>query len=372
MIKRLYIDNYKCFVNFEYRPAPLQLLFGANGCGKSTLFEVLARLRDFVAGEKGAVESFAGTLTAWQAREQQQFELDIDGRGRAYRYKLVVVQSARSGASSIRVGSEELHCDGQRLYWFDGHDAHLCGDNSSSSAAFPLSASQSGIALIGDPTAEALIRGFRDLLDCVYVIVLDPFRMESVAAAEESRPRPDLTNFAAWYRHLAQDSPDVMSPMFSALAEAMNGFVKLKLTSFGTARILDVIFRYRDDIASETHEFQLHFGSLSHGQRCLIALFAILYCAVRSGVTICIDEPDNFIALREMQPWLAELCDRVEETQSQCLLVSHHPEFIDLLAVKHGVLFTRAGEGPVRIKPLEWSEADAIRPSELIARGWEE
>ena len=93
---------------------------------------------------------------------------------------------------------------------------------------------------------------------------------------------------------------------------------------------------------------------------------------MRPDLTLCIDEPDNFIALREIQPWLAELRDRVEQEHSQCLLISHHPEFIDLLAVKHGAMFTRAGQGPVRIKPFNWTEADAVRPSEIIARGWEE
>ena len=31
MIKRIYIDNYKCFVNFELRLQELTLLVGRNG-----------------------------------------------------------------------------------------------------------------------------------------------------------------------------------------------------------------------------------------------------------------------------------------------------------------------------------------------------
>ena len=38
MLTRIYIDNFRCFVNFEYRPERKQLLLGANGSGKSSLF----------------------------------------------------------------------------------------------------------------------------------------------------------------------------------------------------------------------------------------------------------------------------------------------------------------------------------------------
>ena len=37
MPARLYIDNFRCFAKFEYRPARRQLILGANGSGKSSL-----------------------------------------------------------------------------------------------------------------------------------------------------------------------------------------------------------------------------------------------------------------------------------------------------------------------------------------------
>lgn len=49
MLTRLYCDNYKCLVNFEFRPEATQLLMGRNGAGKSTVFEVLELIRDFAA-----------------------------------------------------------------------------------------------------------------------------------------------------------------------------------------------------------------------------------------------------------------------------------------------------------------------------------
>ena len=47
MLKRLYVDNYKCLTNFDIRFAELTLLLGANGCGKSAVFEVIGKTARF-------------------------------------------------------------------------------------------------------------------------------------------------------------------------------------------------------------------------------------------------------------------------------------------------------------------------------------
>ena len=51
MLTRVYIDNFRNFQNFEYNPQKKQLLLGANGSGKSSLLEVLRRLKSFVKGD---------------------------------------------------------------------------------------------------------------------------------------------------------------------------------------------------------------------------------------------------------------------------------------------------------------------------------
>ena len=48
MIQRIFIDNYKCFTNFECRFDAMQLLLGDNGSGKTFIFDVLDALRAFI------------------------------------------------------------------------------------------------------------------------------------------------------------------------------------------------------------------------------------------------------------------------------------------------------------------------------------
>lgn len=45
MLKRIYIDNYRCFVNFELQLQSRRVIVGVNGSGKSAFLEVLAEIR---------------------------------------------------------------------------------------------------------------------------------------------------------------------------------------------------------------------------------------------------------------------------------------------------------------------------------------
>ena len=66
MLKRIHIDNYKCLTNFDLRFGELTLLLGANGCGKSAVFEIMGKLRDFIRGDARVGELFsAADITHW-------------------------------------------------------------------------------------------------------------------------------------------------------------------------------------------------------------------------------------------------------------------------------------------------------------------
>lgn len=371
MIQRLYVDNYKCLVNFEYKPASLQLLFGENGNGKTTTFEVLERLRDYVAGASTADTFPTETLTAWQVRPEQAFCLEIDGNGGTYRYSLTIQHNRIE--NKCRATNEELLFNGKPLYRFAEQKAHLFRDNHSDGPVFPHDWSRSALATIPEREDNQKLIWFRQRMERIYVFSIIPTEMTSHSDKEAPTPMRGLANFASWYRHLSQESQESIAPLFDSLRAVIGGFVALNSEIAGeTTRVLRVKFERRGEDENQCEEFKLTFDKLSEGQRCLIALFTILHFAVRPDATLCIDEPDNFVALRELQPWLLELSDRIDSAKCQCLLISHHPEFINQLAVHNGVRFTRAGLGPVRIEPFVWSEKDGITPSEVIARGWDE
>jgi predicted ATPase len=161
--------------------------------------------------------------------------------------------------------------------------------------------------------------------------------------------------------------------LIQELKQVLPGFDYFKFEAVGEKhRLLKVCFRNEEN--GEPIEY--HFGELSDGQRMLIVLYTLLYSALsdsKSGCTLCLDEPENFLAMSEIQPWLTQLYDACIEGKLQALLISHHPEFMNYLLASppSGFWFERQSNRPVRVKPIVFSEQNVgIPASELIARGW--
>jgi predicted ATPase len=373
MLQRLYVDNYKCFVNFECQTGAMELILGENGGGKTAFCDVLSGLRDYLTPGLTSQQCFpANTLTAWDTRPLQTYELELAGPGGegTYQYRLAIEQDRRNQRNRVKL--EELRFDQTLLYRFDGSDAHLFRDDGSAGPIFPHDWSRSALATIPERPENQRLTWFRRRMDRIYIFSPDPPRMGAEADSEVAMPDRGLHQLAAWLRHLSQESVDTIANVRDALREVIPGLEGLKLERAGeSSRVLKLDFRFGDESSrSAASRFTLPFDQLSDGQRNMVALFTVLEAAVDRDSTICLDEPDNYLALSEIQPWVVRLRDRVEERQSQCLLISHHPEVFNYLAAKHGLTFTREEAGPAHAGRFAWDSDDLIAPAELIARGW--
>ena len=65
-----------------------------------------------------------------------------------------------------------------------------------------------------------------------------------------------------------------------------------------------------------------------------------------------------------------ELDDFCGDDKLQALLISHHPDLIDFLAVSSGYWFDREQNTPTRLKRLSEDETGGFPISKLVARGW--
>lgn len=377
MIKRLYIDNYKCFVNFELELQHLNLLIGDNGSGKSTLFEVFHLLRNLIVEQQTVGELFSPkTLTRWQDRSIQTFELELEGNNGIYSYKLEIEYLRQEQKRRIRV--EELRFDEKLIFASKLGDVQLYRDDFTAGPKYPFDWNRSGLATILPRRDNSLLSWFKDRINKIHVLRIDPKAMTARSEGEDETPEVNLSNFASWYRHLSQEEPGKVFDLFNSLKEIIEGFDALRLASDGGARAprtLEMQQRITPEQEKES-ELQKHvefdFEELSDGQRVLIALHTLLHFAVDKDTTLCIDEPDNFVALREIEPWLNELADISAET-SQFLLISHHPKLINILALEKGIAFQRSyGTGPVRAKLFSADTSSGLTVSELVARGWQD
>jgi len=369
MLTRLYATNYRCLVNFELKPTRKQLLIGLNGSGKTTALDVLALLRDFAARGLPCEERFVGrTKTAWQDVAEQRFEIEVQGNGGTYLYTLVVDEWPHP--IRPRVTLETLEFDKKPLFRFQGGRIGLFNDSQrpSPSVEFHFDWHRSGLAAVDTGRQDnRKLTWFKQWLGRLTHVQINPWAMSARSEREARDLSRDMGNFADWYRHLRQESGNAVYEAMAALREFIPGLESLDAKEAGLdVRVVQAAIRSPKGKIAETA-----FSELSEGQRALIALYMLAYCAVLPDSTLLIDEPDNFVALAEIQPWLVKLLDRVDEQNAQVMLVSHHPELLDQLAGSGGILFERPGGAETRVSHFAPPDDTGLRPSEIIARGWE-
>ena len=378
MLERVYADNYRCLVNFEWKPGRTQLVLGLNGAGKSTALDVLTLLRDYsIRGMPCPDRLGPGTTTRWQGVTTQRFELDWRGPDGLFRYVLAVqglTSPADPGQSQVKVIQESVECEGGSLFRFEDGTVHLHNDRHEDKVQFPFDWRRSALAIVEPRKDNTKLTAFKRWLGSILHVQIDPWAMTGRSERESGEPSRNLSNFADWYRHLLLEKGGAVTKAIEDLRAIFPGLQSLNAREAGqNVRVLEATFSAPLGHASTSSPDTMsqYFDDLSEGQRTLVALYVILHCAVEANRTLMIDEPDNFVALAEIQPWLLRLLDLVEERGAQVILVSHHPEILNQMAANGGVVFDRPGGGPTRVLPFAPSGEQALTPAEIIARGWE-
>ncbi len=362
MLTRIYIDNFRSFQNFEYFPERKQLLLGANGSGKTSVLEVLRCLKSFVKGDSNRFTQ--STRTRWLDSSIQVFELEatLSSKKFEYRVELGYAEVTREQAVTL----ERLIVNGRTVFELAEGKIRFF-PSAGESVAVPLQTNRSALPLsvLSNEDVRHFVEWISNHVHC-FDFDLYPSQMDEAADNEEREPDYELNNLAGWYRSLVTTYPDQNVRFLDSLRRCMDGFLALKFSSQE-----DGVRKLRAEFTSPTKKrVSYSISELSDGQRCLISLYMILHFPIEWGDTVFIDEPDNFIALREIQPWLLSAEEAVEEYNGQLILASHHPETLNQWARLYGLRFFREQNGQARVAKFSSAENN-LQPSEVIARGWE-
>ncbi len=367
MLKRIYIDNFRCLVNFALDVDSINLFLGSNGAGKSTVFEVLQKIQAFVSGDSKVEGIFKSTdCTRWQTSPIQRFELEIRGNGGSYKYELGIGHDR----DRCRVEYERLWFDSQPLLKFELGEVQLYRDDHSEGSQYSFDWSQSMIPSLMPRNDNTKLTWFKERIKRFIIVRIIPSLMVDESTQEEMRLASQMENFVSWYRYLSEDQGKV-AEIGNILRDVLDGF-----TSFRFERVSEqnLVLKLRFSGETNTNKpIEYRLGELSDGQKTLVALYTLLHGTKSEDYTLCIDEPENFLALPEIKPWLIELYDLCSDGELQSLLISHHPRLINyLLASPIGYWFDRQSNAPVRVKRIssEVAENSGLPVSELIARGW--
>ncbi len=381
MIERLYVNNYKCLVNFELRLQELSLLLGPSGAGKTAVLDIVLALRRLLSGDARVTDAEVfptRTLTRWQSRDVQVFEIQARIEGDNLTYRLEVEHERASTKARIRL--ETLVTDQGPLFECLRGDVKLYRDNHSPGPTYYTDWSESALARVASRDDNTRLTRFLEFMRRVLVCGFYPPTFGTETSSETVLLERDANNFADWYRHALQERPDLIPQFMKTLKQVMGtGFRGVRLERVGQeTRALMIAFVDHEDTDDDDdsdlrEQYELRFDEISDGQRALVALYGLIHLSRGQGYTLFLDEPDNYVALAEIQPWLMGLEDACGEAVSQAVITSHHPELIDYLGSGNGVLLHRDSSGVVTTRRPEVSNSDVngLKLSELIARGWE-
>jgi predicted ATPase len=364
MLKRIFADNFRALVNFEFRPGQLSLLLGGNGSGKTSVFDILGKLRDLIVLGLPVGDVFSFTRTRWETRDVQRFELDIESNGGTYRYVLEV-QHPEEPHGKPFIRSEVVTLDGASLYRFSAGEVQLFRDDQSAGPIFPFRPEQSFLPNFDPPGAKQMVRlaGFKQFMTGLWILQPNPFAIELATQQDQFYLARDGRNFASFFSYLNSERPEARTELERRLGDALPGFRTFVFHRLGDAKLLFAAFSVEKKAPVE-----YNFLELSEGQRVLAILYAAVFGLVQRGALLCFDEPDNFVSLPEIQPWLQVLRDTLEMRGGQAMIISHHPEVMDYLAQDSLWQFERPS-GPVIARPFEADAASPLKLSELVARG---
>lgn len=368
MITRLYVNNFRCLVNFKAEFGSFAVLCGPNGAGKSSVFDALRLLRnlgtgDAMLGGTGELDVPALEFTDWQKNNTiQEFELGLSVDGHAFDYLLHIEQKA--DFEKPRIIKEQAECDGKLLFKRD-KDGVEFEKADGTKALFPLDWRQAALAAIQPRSVNLTnLALLQEEIAKLLILRPNPRSMERESKAKAKHPDLSMTNLTSWYRSLNQEQEwtDALREM---LREVWPDFRSFKLVDVGlNAEALQLRFESED-----SKPILLFFDQLSDGERALVGLYMVR-AGLETGTarTVMLDEPDNFVGLPELQPWVLSMRELLDD-KHQLVLISHHPEILSSSGEANGRYLWRDNHtSPTRIGPLKVPEG--MDAGEAIARGW--
>lgn len=367
MITRIYANNFRCLVAFEAAFDSFGVFCGPNGTGKSSVFDAIGLIRSLGTGEGvlgGTGEKDLPTLelTSWLDSRIQEFELSLDANGQAFQYIIHLEQTA--DFEKPRIIYEKAICAEQVLF-----ERNLDGVRfqrySGNETGFPLDWRQAALAAIQPRGSIAKLALLQEELGKLLILRPNPRDVERESRAESKRPNASLSNLNSWYRALSQEQ-EWTDELRDSLRCVWPDFRSFKLVDVGrNAKALQLRF----DSGTSGEPTLLFVEQLSDGERGLIGLYMVR-AAMETGAarSVLLDEPDNFVGLPELQPWVLSMRELLDEDH-QLILISHHPEILSNSGEANGRYFWRDNHtSPTRIGPLKVPEG--MNAGEAIARGW--
>lgn len=232
-------------------------------------------------------------------------------------------------------------------------------------SSFPLDWRQAALGSIQPHGSLRDIKILQETLGKILIVRPSPRSMKWESKGESRQPTLSMDNLLSWYRVLAQEQEwtDILR---DSLKDVWSDFMSFRQQETGiNAKTLQL--RFDSDQGRDAGLYS--FRQLSDGEKALLGLY-IIRAALEYGRAniVFIDEPDNYVGLPELQPWVLAMRELLDQAH-QAILISHHPEILGSAVRECGAYLWRDNHtSPTRIGPLRIAEG--LSAGEAIKRGW--
>lgn len=324
MLQRLYIHNFRCFENFDFKPgeASSVLLIGKNGTGKSTLARAL-RIFQAIGRGSNRVGQLVKTedFSLGRVDVPMRFELQVFLDGRVFHYSLALDLPERF--RELRVLEEQLRVDDTVLYSRNLAEVVLHKEGKQLEARFSMDWHLVALPVIQDPATNNSLGAFREWLSRLVLLAPIPRRICGETQEETLEPDEDACNLADWLSGLLAQYPAAYTSLIQYLQQVMPDLQDFRFERAGRETKALLV---RFSVGQAQHE--LDFDELSDGEKCFFLCGVVLAANRSYGPLFAFwDEPDNYLSPGEVGHFVMAL-RRGFHQGGQIFMTSHNEESV--------------------------------------------
>ena len=341
---------------------PSVLLIGKNGSGKTTVGLALEILQKIARGTN-RVDNLVKPkdLSGGRRNVPVRFEIEVDLKGTIYEYAIAL--EFPPGFKELRVLEEKLLVDGSPVYTRELAQVNLARTRLGLASLAGATASNFGIDwhLVALPIVqESQIGGaqrnypegplslFKTWLGRMLVLRPTPGSIIGDSDQETLEPKPNVTDFGAWFAGLMAYAPAAYGKVDEYLKLVMPDLQDITNPPTGKeSRSLIVQF------SNEQGRLSIPFEDLSDGEKCFMICALVLAANRAHGPVLCFwDEPDSYLALDEVGHFVTGL-RQAFQSGGQLIATSHNPEAIRSFSNENTLLLHRKNHlEPTMARPL--------------------
>lgn len=381
------IKNYRVFENIEIKNIPaFFVIVGANGTGKSTLFDIFGFLHDALKNNiREALRKRGGfneVITRGKEQEdieiELQFRMEIQGNERLVTYILIIGQEKKRPLIKREILRYKRGSKGQPYHFLDfkkGKGTAITNEEKFDQPDTELKREEQelessdilAIKGLGQFQRFKAASAFRSLIENWHVSdfhISEARGIKDALYAEHLSPKGD--NMAVVAQYIYEEHPEIFEEILQRMRERVPGISKVEAKNTEDGRL---ILKFQDQAFKDPFIDRY----VSDGTMKMFAYLILLFDP-KPHPLLCVEEPENQLypsLLHELAEEFASYAHR----GGQVFVSTHSPDFLNAvplesifwLTKKHGITkFSRAEDDPTLVNLVKAGDL----PGYLWSQGW--